>query len=181
NNPLKRLVKEPLKVFDDLLAENSVLLKHQRSQYHEVAVEAGKFFLLTLRKPETAVINQISSQRMIQVNENRERLRPIVKTVVADNGNFRALIKFRLEFGDTKLQHHLETSKSNATYISKTVQNELIDACKEIIQEKVLQKVKEAKYFSILFDETTDISHIRYITYISDIQIYHLDIFSMVL
>ncbi|KAH1027235.1 hypothetical protein HUJ05_000785 [Dendroctonus ponderosae] len=104
---------------------------------------------------------------MIQVNENRERLRPIVKTLifcadsgVADEGNFRALIKFRIESGDTKLQHHLETSKSNATYISKTVQNELINVCKEIIQKNILQKVKVAKYFSILFGETTDISHL---------------------
>ncbi|KAH1027234.1 hypothetical protein HUJ05_000784 [Dendroctonus ponderosae] len=44
NNHLKRLVKEPLQVFDDLLGKNGVLLKHQRNQYHDVAVEAGIFF-----------------------------------------------------------------------------------------------------------------------------------------
>lgn len=130
-------------------------------------------------------MNQVNSQRLKQINENRERLRPIVKTiifcghqnislhghrddgkllnynsVVADEGNFRALLKFRIDSGDIALQQHLEFSKSNATYISKTIQNELIDVCAEIIQENILQNVREAKYFSILFDETTDISHI---------------------
>ncbi|XP_037876693.2 52 kDa repressor of the inhibitor of the protein kinase [Bombyx mori] len=186
--PLRRLVKEPLKAFDNLLGENGVLLTHQRNKYHELAVEAGKNFLLSFHKPEINVMNQVNSQRLKQINVNRERLRPIVKTiifcghqnislrghrddgkllnydsddsVVADEGNFRALLKFRIDFGDITLQQHLESSKSNATYISKTVQNELIDVCAEIIQENILQNVREAKYFSILFDETTDISHI---------------------
>lgn len=184
----RRFVKEPLKAFDDLLGEKGALLKHQRNPYHGLAVEAGKSFLSIFHKPETSIINQVSSQRMTQINENRERLRPIVKTiifcgkqnialrghrdsgkllneisgnesVVADEGNFRALLKFRIDSGDTTLQNHLETSNSNATYISKTVQNELIDVCKEIIQESIVKNVKKAKYFSILFDETTDVSH----------------------
>ncbi|XP_064214539.1 52 kDa repressor of the inhibitor of the protein kinase isoform X1 [Tribolium castaneum] len=186
---LCRLVKEPLKAFDNLLGENGVLLTHQRNKYHELAVEAGKNFLLTFHKPEFNIMNQVSSQRLTQINENRERLRPIVKTiifcgrqnislrghrddgkllsydsVVADEGNFRALLKFRIDSGDTALQQHLESSKSNATYISKTVQNELIDVCAEIIQENILQNIREAKFFSILFDETTDISHISHLS-----------------
>ncbi|CAH1099479.1 unnamed protein product [Psylliodes chrysocephalus] len=165
------------------------MLTHQRNQYHQIVVKSGKNFLTTFYKPEPNIINQISSQRMTQVNENRERLRPIVKTIifcchqnislcghrddgnlldvvagnnsmVADEGNFRAFLKFRIESGNKALQHHLEICKSNATYISKTVQKELIDVCKEIIQENILQNVKAAKYFSILFDETTDLSHI---------------------
>ncbi|XP_076658585.1 52 kDa repressor of the inhibitor of the protein kinase-like [Halictus rubicundus] len=183
--PLCRLVKEPLKAFGNLLGENGLLLTHQRNKYHELAVQAGKNFLLSFHKPEINIMNQVNSQRLKQINENRERLRPIVKTiifcghqnislrghrddgkllnydsVVADEGNFRALLKFRIDSGDIALQQHLESSKSNATYISKTVQNELIDVCAEIIQENILQNVREAKYFSILFDETTDISHI---------------------
>lgn len=195
NTSLKRLVTEPLKVFDNLLGENGVLLTHQRNKYHEKAVEIGKTFLSTFHKPENIILNQICSKRMKEINENRERLRPIVKTIIlcgrqniplrghrddgklllnvnsqtnslpendsvlSHEGNFRALLRFRIDSGDTKLQHHLETSKSNATYISKTVQNELIDVCKEIIQENILENVREAKYFSVLFDETTDLSH----------------------
>jgi hypothetical protein len=39
------------------------------------------------------------------------------------------------------------------------VQNELIDTCKDFIQETILAKVKEAKLFLLKFDNTTDISH----------------------
>ncbi|CAH2003268.1 unnamed protein product, partial [Acanthoscelides obtectus] len=65
---------KPLKAYDNLLGENGVLLIDQRNQYHERAVEAKKNFLLTYHKPENNILNQISSERMKQVNENRERL-----------------------------------------------------------------------------------------------------------
>lgn len=39
------------------------------------------------------------------------------------------------------------------------MQNELIDTCKDFFQETILARVKEAKLFSLIFDETTDISH----------------------
>lgn len=188
NSSLKRLVREPLKAFDDLMGEKGALLVHQRNQYHQRAVEAGKTFLKTFHNPESEVINQVHVQRGAQVKENRERLRPIVKTIifcgqqnislrghrddgpllnttnnryspVANDGNFRALLRFRIDSGDSTLQHHLETTGANATYISKTVQNQLIEACKEEIQQVILNRVRAAKFFSVIFDETTDISH----------------------
>lgn len=64
-----------------------------------------------------------------------------------------------VDSGDLNLRRHLENTASNATYISKTTQNQLIDVCKEEIQETISARVRNAKFFSILFDETTDISH----------------------
>ena len=46
-------------------------------------------------------------------------------------GNFR---KFRIVAGDTKLLEHLSTCGKNATYISPTIHNEIIDACNTIFQ-----------------------------------------------
>jgi hypothetical protein len=191
NTPLKRLVKQPLKAFDDLLGEKGSLLTHQRNKYHQMSVEAGKSFLLNYHKPDLNVANQVCKQRIVQIKENRDRLRPIVSTIILcgrqnislrghrddgntslnydeneqnsivanQEGNFRALLRFRIESGDSILRQHLETANSNATYISKTVQNELIDTCKDFIKEVILNRIKEAKLFSIIFDETTDISH----------------------
>jgi hypothetical protein len=79
--------------------------------------------------------------------------------IANEEGNFRALLRFRIESGDLILRQNLEMANSNATYISKTVQNELIYTCKDFIQETILARVKEAKLFSLIFDETTDISH----------------------
>lgn len=187
---LGRLVKEPLKAFNNLLGESGLLPQHERNQYHNIAVESGKIFLASYHNPEIDIANQISNQRMAQVAENRDRLRPIIKTIIlcghqniplrghrddghifenntdqirsdvsSSEGNFRALLKFRIDAGDTVLERHLSSTSSGATYISKTTQNELIDVCKEMIQDTILQNVRKAKFFAILFDETTDISH----------------------
>jgi hypothetical protein len=196
NASLQRLVREPLRNFDDLLGEKGALLTHQRNKYHKRAVEAGKNFLRTYYQPSLEVSNQVSTQREEQVKENRDRLRPILSTIifcgrqnislrghrddgtichrntgasmysqheddvspVANDGNFRALLRFRVDSGDEKLRHHLQTTSASATYISKTVQNQLINICKDEIQDTILSRVRKAKYFSILFDETTDVS-----------------------
>ena len=67
-----------------------------------------------------------------------------------NNGNFRALLRFRIEA--TVLKNHMNSAKSNATYNSKNTQNELINACKEEIQKNILDRVKKAQLFSVIFD-----------------------------
>jgi Domain of unknown function (DUF4371) len=47
----------------------------------------------------------------------------------------------------------------NATYLSPTVQNEMIDIIGKSILETVVSKVKKAGILSVLMDETTDASH----------------------
>ena len=42
------------------------------------------------------------------------------------SGNFQALLEFRIDSGEQTLQHHLKTAPRNATYIYKTIQNEMI-------------------------------------------------------
>ena len=42
-------------------------------------------------------------------------------------GNFQALLEFRIDSGDLKLKEHLENAPRNATYRSKTIQNEIIE------------------------------------------------------
>lgn len=41
-------------------------------------------------------------------------------------GIFRALMRFRIDAGDKILENHLKTCPLNATYISKTTQNNII-------------------------------------------------------
>jgi hypothetical protein len=43
----------------------------------------------------------------------------------ANLGNFKALVEFRMEAGDNVLRQHLENCKKNATYMSKTAQNDI--------------------------------------------------------
>lgn len=76
-----------------------------------------------------------------------------------NEGNFLELLRFRIDAGDTKLEEHLKNTSSKATYISKTVQNELIECCGQEVLSVIINRVYKAKFYSIMFDETTDLSH----------------------
>lgn len=67
-------------------------------------------------------------------------------------------MKFRIDSGDDVLKNHLQNCPKNASFISKTTQNDLIDCCASVILHKIVNAIKESKYFSILVDETSDIS-----------------------
>ena len=159
--------------------------RDSQNQYNVGAVEAGSEFLKTYHNPPLDILNQVNSQCLKQVSENRERLTPIIESIIflgrqniplrghiddgallqesdnpsANEGNFRELLRFRVAAGDTVLEHHLQTASSHATYISKTVQNELISCGGQEIVSNILQRVSHSRYFSILLDETTDMSH----------------------
>jgi hypothetical protein len=50
---------------------------------------------------------------------------------------------------------------SNQTYRSKTIQNEILEICGEMITEILVGEVKQAKFFSVLADEATDYSNVE--------------------
>ncbi|KAF0723880.1 52 kDa repressor of the inhibitor of the protein kinase-like, partial [Aphis craccivora] len=112
-----------------------------------------------------------------QIKENRSRLLPIVDTIITmgkqnipfrghrDDGNllgepknfsitneenFRAILRMlRDHYRDDELKNHLQKSSQTATYISKTIQNELIDICGKIISNKILKQISDNKLYSI--------------------------------
>lgn len=47
---------------------------------------------------------------------------------------------------------------------SPTVQNEIIDACYEILTRKLIAAIKAAKVYSVLMDETQDVATIGQVT-----------------
>jgi hypothetical protein len=54
-------------------------------------------------------------------------------------GNFRSLLKYRIDGGDSTLEQHLSTTSKTATYISKTTQNELIEICGDCIRQGIIK------------------------------------------
>eukprot|EP00731_Ephydatia_muelleri_P033574 Em0032g36a len=66
----------------------------------------------------------------------------IQENLCANHGNFLALLKFRIQAGDTMLQDHLLNSAGNALYTSKTIQNELITIWGDLLLNAILKKVR---------------------------------------
>lgn len=72
-------------------------------------------------------------------------------------GNFFSILRYRAK-GDEFLRSILENEIKHIKYLSHVIQNQIIDICNNIILKQIVSKVNESKCFSILADETTDIS-----------------------
>ena len=76
-------------------------------------------------------------------------------------GNSLELIRFRVAAGDEILK-----APSNANYMSKTIQNELICLCGEEIVTGIISEVKESRVFSILANDVRDCSNTEQISFV---------------
>ena len=69
------------------------------------------------------------------------------------------MVDFRVDAGDVKLKEHLEIMKRNETYLSKTTQNQLIEATAKFIRENIMNDINTvSRFYSILADEAADIA-----------------------
>ncbi|CAH1107443.1 unnamed protein product [Psylliodes chrysocephalus] len=122
--------------------------------------------------------------------ENRKKLIPIIESVLfcgrqglaltghrdggrvldnddvsidANEGNFRELLKYRAQYDD-HIHHVLSNAKNNALYTSWKIQNKIIEIRNKLILENLVKKINSSLYFSVLVDETTDISCMEQMT-----------------
>ena len=90
-------------------------------------------------------LSSIIKQRVQSI---RKKLLPIIENIPLrgqrddgrnmldrNPGNFQALLDFQLQPGDVVVKEHFTNSPRNATYRSKTIQNELISCCGEIVRK----------------------------------------------
>ena len=63
-------------------------------------------------------------------------------------GNCIECLGYRVRGGDTELENHLKTCSKNASYISKTSQNELIYYCGKFIKDALIKDIKESSFFN---------------------------------
>jgi len=187
NVTLNKFVNSPLIKFAKIMGVDGDFSVLSNNLYHKNAVQVAIEFLNTFKNPQNDIVNILNSNRMKTVTENRERLRPIIESVLflgrqnialrghrdpgvlnisttsssfINEGNFRELLKLRVASGDTILEKHLKTCNSKATYISHTTQENIIDCIKDEILTNILNDVKHVKYYCVVFDETTDVSHV---------------------
>ena len=128
---------------------------------------------------------QLNNKVSEQVRENREKLKPVVAAIVFcgrqnialrghrddstalqdernNPGNLQALLGFLSEQGKNVAFHDfLATAPKNATYRSKTTQNEIVAICGNSIRDTLVKEIKEAKFFAVLADEAADISNVE--------------------
>lgn len=181
------LVRSPMIKFAKLLGAKGDLQEHASTQYHVAAVDAAKEFLRSQQNPDLCIHQQLNTQHAIEVAENRERLKCSLQNVIflgrqglplrghretengpgasesgsGNRGNFLELMSFRKECGDLKVEKQMSSCDKNkrAVWKSKVIQDDLIEACGQEITETIVRRVEKTKFYSALFDETTDNSH----------------------
>lgn len=100
----------------------------------------------------------LQGKQEIALRGHRDHGRLSTETPDHNDGNFRALLRFRIACGDQIIKKHIEADSAKMQYTSPMIQNELIDICGNIIIEKIVSKMNSAECFTVLADETTDIS-----------------------
>ena len=144
---------------------------HMTSSWHKGAVEQAQNFLSTVKNPELRIINQMDTAMNEVIEKNRQKLSPILSSIIFcgthdlairgkefTDGNFQDLLNFRIEAGDSILKDHIETARKNAKYTSVRTQNELISIIADVLRDEIVQSANKAVCFSLIADETADIS-----------------------
>ena len=112
------------------------------TNYRALAQEQADNFLKHCTHPSASIAKRLEQVNQQTASENRERLVPIIKTIIlcgrlgiplrghrddgklktdeaasGIQGNFRALLAFRVDNGDTMMAEHLKSSSKKATYV----------------------------------------------------------------
>ena len=176
----KKMISEPYHNWKDFSED---VKKHASHQYHLNSMLLLQNFVSTYNNPETRIDCTINEQNRIKIEKNRKILSSIVKIIVfcgrqgiplrghrdddavirehgiLNAGNFKELLKFRAEAGDTILADHLKHGNRNAMYTSKTFQEELLRCINEYIQMKIVEEISSqpiGPLFGIQVDAVTD-------------------------
>ena len=127
---------------------------HFASKDHLTAVSRAREFLNVCNKEQDSVSGQLSKAYQDSVDQNRAALTAIIRTIILcgrqnlalrghqeDHGNFLSFPKYRAET-DQALANHLDRAPKNATYLSPSVQNELIELCGQQISDHIIEECK---------------------------------------
>lgn len=171
-----------------------MLKSHETSRNH---VEAVSSWIEVSRRLKSCRTIDAESQRIIQSETEHWkrvllRIASIIKMLAENglafqgtsdnlyehnNGNFLKLVELLAEF-DPVMQEHvrrvLKKEEKQATYLSKTIQNEFINTISNGIKKHIVNAIIKSKYYSIILDCTPDASKTEQMTmiirYISIIQ-----------
>ena len=171
-----QFVNKPSQTYDKALGKDKgILTNHDSCSFHKESIHKYLTLKESIRNPKCTLSYQISERHRELFQQNKHAIMCMIQTIIlrgqrnislrchrydatgeSDRGNFITLLKFLGEH-DEVLSKHLEESKKNVTYRSKTIQNELIDIIAQYIRKFIRKNMREdGDYFSLIVHEVTD-------------------------
>ena len=149
--------------------------QHSTFKYHQEALSIADHFIASIKNPYATVPVMHDTKRAENIARNRHIVKCIAECVLfcgrqciplrGDNegrldmgnpGNFLSLLRMMSNHDDILRKHLEQPMFKNATYVSPSIQNEIIHIIgKDVIQAKLIEEIKNAKFFSIMADEVT--------------------------
>lgn len=161
------LTTEPLMDWSNAI---QLLSKHEKTADHKLAQQRSIDFLRVCNKEQLGIAQHMTKAQYELIQHNTKVLHAIISLIATcgkqnvpirgktdDRSNFMAFLKYRAE-ADPDLKQHLDSCPKNAKYTSHRIQNELINLCGNQIRSKIIGSIKTAGVFTVLADETADIS-----------------------
>ena len=166
--------------FNHWTKKTSKFLIHNSTKFHQLCITQAEALKSVQLNPASSIDCRLNSVRVEEIARNRSIIKNIVDAVhfcgkqgvalrghrddaTADpsgnKGTLLSLLDYSIQSGNSVLAKHFEVASKNATYTSKTTQNEIIGIIGDYIREKFIDEIKIAKFFSILCDDVTDVSN----------------------
>ena len=164
-----------MKNWKKALGKDGKLTCHAQSIVHK---NAWVMWMEAKSQP-CSVAARLDSVYHQQVKKNREYLKVIIEALMflakhniairghdeslqsTNRGNFLDLLDLRSK--DNPILQEFLTRK-NYPYTSPAFQNQLIDIIGNSVRSKIIERCISSKFFSIIVDETTDISHVEQVS-----------------
>ena len=139
------------------------------------------------RNKQTSVLLQLQTHHQQEIKRNRKYLSVIIETLIftaqqdipqrnstkdrtdlgtasdVNRGNFLELLHLRcrdLPWLSFKLNENL---KKHSQWLSPEIQNEIFDIAATLVRKAICKNVADAEVFSLIIDETTDISNTEHL------------------
>ena len=81
-------------------------------------------------------------------------------------GNFLKILEL-VGNHDSIVREKLQNGPQNATYTSPEIQNSVLQTMEEMLRSQICVEIKKARIFSLLVDETKDVSKIEQLAIVS--------------
>ncbi|XP_062519282.1 uncharacterized protein LOC134194370 [Corticium candelabrum] len=126
--------------------------RHATTEYHSRAVDRAYYFRMHYFNPEARIDNRMTDINARNYKFNLEVVPTIVEAVIMRGKQRIALL---LAGTNSCLDQHLRTGPANAKYISKNIQNEILEIAADQIRDFYRECLRECAHFSVVADEVT--------------------------